>query len=320
MGAGKSAAPLFCCSISPTSLPPQKRERHAPYRRLEYPLLLLPPGDHQGVLIGSEQDYARIEVKKKLPIPEIEHHIHNALLATQSVPVISKRIRAQRFLHRHLYQLDPRPRLNEMPRTQFQVKFEMKRPNEQFFPQLLSLFTTPQGNFHRALLSPPLTESASIRRYHQVNKKLQLVILQGELIKLVERHHSTTLRIPSTVGIVPIQKCRVETKRLTLPQAYRVLSHPLAAELDRKKKVFWVEHNKTHRIHSIAFDRSQYHHRYLYQVEIQFAGTRGKPSTRPQTMIIADLACLATIIRRAFPQLYFTSRTKSQWAGLDKSK
>jgi len=274
-----------------------------------------PQGEKNAVAIGQENHFGRVEIKDAGSHPHLRTTLSQALDRTHSIPIISKHFTAYRFLHTYRRTHFPRAPVNEFPTQKIKTKLEAPGLSERLFHPARDIFTNNTSMTHTICPTYPyVAESARIHRYHLINDHVVKALVRGNRVSIITPTHNT--QEYEQRGHLLILNRSQRTEFSHLRECASILSSPLAAEIESKKKMFWLSNRLSGRMYRIALDRSTHETDALYQIEIEYQGATA-PVDPSLDAIAHDIETIAQRLTAIDPGLTYSQRTKSQWLNLE---
>lgn len=231
-------------------------------------------------------------------------------------PVISKKS--------SVYNLEGRP-----TKELSEVEIESKLAISNFDPYGLFNIIAAQmragmGDFFISDEFPFIAESGSINSYYlskESGDEGVKFLARPTVARAVLKSETEIVDDPYELGCVLIRR---ETKGEHFPLAAGSYSqilerlgrqdHQLIGELERLRKAFWARSRKTQRVYHVSIDRCRANSHLLYQIEVEYTGTKGRAEDRPLEAITQEVADLTRTLLAAYPEsLKPTTLTKLAW-------
>lgn len=274
-----------------------------------------PPGEKNAIAIGHENHFGRVEIKDAGSHPHLRTTLSQALDRTHSIPIISKHFTAYRFLHTYRRSLFPRAPVNEFPAQKIKTKLECPGLSERLFHPARDVFAADASLTHTICPTYPyVAESARIHRYHLIDDYVVKALVRGNRVSIITPTHNADEYEQRGNLLILNRSQRKEFSHLR--ECASVLSSPLAAEIESKKKMFWLSNRISGRIYRIALDRSTHETDALYQIEVEYQGAVS-PLDPSLDAIGDDIEAIAKRLTAIDQRLTYSQRTKSQWLDLE---
>lgn len=277
-----------------------------------------PPNQKEGIMIGREDGYTRLEIKEGEPNENFTNLMRKVLKEINAFPIISKKFTAYDFLGLYRAKTSGKPFSKEL--KDYEIESKLETESEEIFQEIKQFFKEGMSNFKLPAHFPYTFESASINRYYKNEKGLFKAMLRKNEVEIVKKSDIEVINDP--FGLNCILK-RKEIKGNIVPiDSEMIISAKLQGELYRMRKAFWVENGETNRFYHISLDCCLGLPGTLYEVEVEYTGRytkseRTKIGKKTEGEIIKDIANITKILITNFPSLRPSQLTKQDWLGVE---
>jgi hypothetical protein len=262
--------------------------------------------------LGKEKQY-RLEVKEEKKQNRHSKNIESILSELNAISTISKKFESYFLLNLYKTTLNPIAPKKELINMEIESKigFDYGNP-ENIFSEIRNIFFKETQGFIIRPSYQHIHESASINQYKLTpENKLIKVLLKGGDCRIVTKGETEIVKVDG------LEDCIIKRKEIKGPiissWSDDIITSALVNELYRKRKAFWLENTKTHRVYHISLDKCvDSFGRTLHQLEIEGTGTAGIPQTNEQA-VIDDTAKLSKFILENFKEVRPSIITKEEW-------
>jgi len=273
-------------------------------------------GQREGIEIGREDDYTRIEIKEQGQSNKDLIILMEELLGRiNAFPIISKKFTAYNFLGLYYVKTFGTPFFKELKGCEIEAKLETD--SEKAFQEAKKIFKEGKSGFKLSSRFPYTFESASINRYYRDNEGLFKAMFRGDKAEVVRKGNVEIIKNPLNLNCILKRK---EEKGNVVPiDSEMIRSAQLQGELYRMRKAFWVDNQRTGRFYHISLDHCLGLSGILNQMEIEYTGTyinTSHASNTNEKEIIGDISNIAKILIEKIPLLKPSLLTKQKWLGI----
>jgi hypothetical protein len=274
----------------------------------------LPPNQKKWILIGKEEDYARLEVKEKRSNKNFSILIKKILEDFDVRPIISKRFTSYNFLNKYFLAKNKIHLYKELNDCEIESKLEIKNKidPETVFQEIKQYFKKNNSKFKLPKHFPRTLESASINRYCKNKNGLFKISMKGDKMRIIFKSKKEILK--NSKKLTCILKRKERKGDYFSIWSKSIESAELLEEIKRKKKFFYIVNSLTKRFYQISLDYCyNYFNKNLRQIEIEYIGRSIKLKTAEENKIVEDIAKITEILLKKFPALRPSQQTKEEW-------
>lgn len=283
--------------------------------------LFFPEGEKEGVEIGRESDFSRIEIKEdggKLN-QNFAVLMEETLNKIKAFPVISKKFTAYHFLGFYHVKTSGQPFFKELKNCEIEAK--LQTDSEKSIQEAKKIFQRGQSGFKLASNFPYTFESATINKYYRGGDGLFKAMFIKDEAEIVRKGEAEIIEDPMNLNCILKRK---EEKGQIVPFDSEIItSAKLQGELYRMRKAFWIDNQRTNRFYHISLDCCLGPSGMLHQMEVEYTGMRGEAKNHfgninqaIEKEIIEDIAKITKILLEKIPSLKPCQLTKQEWLGI----
>lgn len=273
-----------------------------------------PKGQREGIEIGREDDYTRIEIKEQEQSnKDFVILIEKLLEKMNAFPIISKKFTAYDFLKNHRMKTCTQPLYKELKEFEIESKLEIEHEidQEDIFYKIKTFFKD-NNDFEWSSDHPYTHETASINRYYKKDGLFKALIKKDKA-RIITKSGGEIVEDQYNLNCI-MKREEVKGDRISI-WSELLTSATLLGELRRKRKAFWIVNKQTKRIYHISLDCCESDNKKLYQVEVEHTGRLIKQKTTKEKSVIDDIADITHILLNNF-SLKPSQLTKVDWLGI----
>lgn len=271
------------------------------------------PNQEEGLEIGREENYTRIEIKEEKP-EDFTLFMEDLLRESNAFPIISKKFTAYNFLGLYHIRTAGKKIYKELKDCEIEAKLETD--SEEVFQRTKQFFNKGESNFRLPSHFPYTLESASINRYYRDDKNSFKAMFRRDEVEIVRKDEGEVIKDP--FGLDCILK-RKETKgELVSIDSEMIALAELRGELYRMRKAFWIENPETNRTYHLSLDCCLGPPGVLYEMEVEYTGRYTEPGITKEKEIIEDIAEITKLLIENFSELRPSQLTKQGWLGANQ--
>jgi len=271
-------------------------------------------GQREGIEIGREDDYTRIEIKEQEQSNKGLVILMEELLGKiNAFPIISKKFTACDFLKNYRMKMCAKPLYKELKGFEVESKLEIEHEIDQegIFYKIKTFFKDNDG-FEWSNYYPYTHETASINRYYKKDGLFKALIKRDKA-RIITKSDEEIIKDQYNLNCI-IKRKEVKGDRISI-WSELLTSATLLGELRRKRKAFWIVNKQTKRVYHISLDCCESYNKKLYQVEVEHTGRLIEQKNTKEESIIDDIANITHILVNNFP-LKPSQLTKQNWLGI----
>lgn len=289
--------------------------------------------DSNGLLVKlADEQSVRIEIKKGATSNSpLVNTIRAGLVELGARRVVSKKLAAYSYEAGHYKDTEGIP-AKDVRGYEIESKLLVLDANPfGLFHEIASLMRKGMGKYAIPPTFPHILESASINSYYISTDGNSLT--EDEGVKILARPtvakavmKTVTEIVDNSEGLDCILRRR-EDKTPYFPtnkaELLKVLNEVgrsrgtvlrLAGEFERDRIAFWFNNTQTHRVYHLSLDRCLDDRKPLYQMEIEYTGTKGTIVPNPEPAVTQDIAEFTKMLIEQFPgQLEPKPIKKLEW-------